>query len=184
MDRKYESLWAIRELQDKIVLLDMERWLGHAFVSWNWWLLFVFLIMPWIFWIKLVDRKRIFEIALFGMIIIFITVCLDSLGTHLGFWVYPVKLIPIIPKAFPFDASIIPVAYMLIYQFFKTWKSFFCALLVMALIYAFIGEPFAHWAELVFYIKWKFFYSFLYYIFTGILVRLLILILRNMSKVH
>ncbi|MFJ8247884.1 CBO0543 family protein [Peribacillus asahii] len=56
------------------------------------------------------DKQRVVEILLYGIIIIFITVNLDTFGTQVGFWMYPVKLIPIIPKALPFDASVVPVA--------------------------------------------------------------------------
>ncbi|WP_134703025.1 CBO0543 family protein [Ammoniphilus sp. YIM 78166] len=166
-----ESLLRVRELQDQLVQLDVERWSLYAFQAWNWWLLVVFLIVPWIIWIKLVDKKRVVEILLFGMVIILITVNLDSLGTHLGFWLYPVKLIPIIPKSLPFDASVVPVAYMLIYQYFRSWKSYTLALVVMAIVYAFFGEPLAHWLDQALYLKWRYTYSFFFYIVTGIAVK-------------
>ena len=63
------------------------------------------------------------------------------------------------------------VAYMLLYQYFKTWKSFSVGLVSMAAIYAFIGEPLTHWLDQTLYIKWKHIYSFFYYILAGILVR-------------
>ncbi|RXT13681.1 CBO0543 family protein [Ammoniphilus sp. CFH 90114] len=174
MEITYELLWEIRELQDKIVLLDIERWSFYAFRTWNWWLLVAFLIVPWMIWMKLLDKQRVMEILLFGMIIILLTVNLDSLGTQLGYWMYPVKLIPIIPKALPFDASVVPVAYMLIYQYFYSWKSYSLALVAMAVIYAFVGEPLAHWLDQVLYVKWNYIYSFFYYLLTGIAVKWLV----------
>ncbi|MFJ8268283.1 hypothetical protein [Peribacillus asahii] len=45
------------------------------------------------------------------------------------------------------------------------------ALVAMAVIYAFIGEPLAHWLDQTLYIKWRYIYSFFYYILTGIAVK-------------
>lgn len=47
----------------------------------------------------------------------------------------------------------VPVAYMLLYQYFRTWKSFILAQIIMALTYAFIGEPFCEWVKLVNYLE-------------------------------
>ncbi|MGN7943287.1 CBO0543 family protein, partial [Metabacillus sp. 22489] len=69
----------------------------------------------------------------------------------------------------------IPVAYMLLYQYFRTWKSFILAQIIMALTYAYIGEPFCEWVKLVNYLEWRYRYSFIYYIIVGIVTRALIL---------
>ncbi|WP_305777687.1 CBO0543 family protein [Priestia flexa] len=101
-----------------------------------------FLVVPWIIiWSKLVKRDIILEILLFGTIIIITTTLLDVVGLQYRFWDYPIAFLPIIPRAFPFDFSMVPVAYMLLYQYFRTWKFFIIAQITMALTYAFIGEP-------------------------------------------
>jgi len=76
----------------------------------------------------------------------------------------------------------VPVAYMLLYQYFRTWKFFITALIIMALTYAFIGEPFCEWVELVYYLEWRYSYSFIYYIIVGIGTRALLLKLASLSK--
>ncbi|SLL37322.1 Uncharacterised protein [Mycobacteroides abscessus subsp. abscessus] len=76
----------------------------------------------------------------------------------------------------------IPVAYMLLYQYFRTWKIFIIAQITMVLTYAFIGEPFSEWVELVYYYEWRYSYSFIYYIMVGIVTRALILKLASLSK--
>ncbi|WP_321166003.1 hypothetical protein [Heyndrickxia sporothermodurans] len=76
----------------------------------------------------------------------------------------------------------LPVAYMLLYQYFRTWKSFILAQIIMALTYAYIGEPFCAWVKLVHYLEWRYRYSFLYYIIVGIATRALILKLASLSK--
>ncbi|UCZ53849.1 hypothetical protein LGQ02_03430 [Bacillus shivajii] len=181
MGNRGEALHEIMKLRSEITQLRTESWLNYEVFTWNWWLLIVFLIVPWIIWIKFVDRNRIFEVLLFGMIAISITLYLDAVGDELLFWVYPITFIPVGTIALPFDVSMVGVAYMLVYQYFTTWKSYIIALVVMAGIYAFIGESFAHWAELVYYPKWTFYYSFIYYILKGLLVKCLMERMRKMS---
>jgi hypothetical protein len=96
------------------------------------------------------------------------------IGYNLNFWDYPIQIIPFVPEAFAFDLSIIPVGYMLLYQYFKTWKSYCIGLVCMSVVYAFIGEPFCNWIMVIVYIKWKYIYSAVYYIVTGITVRAIV----------
>ena len=182
MDDKFKNLWEIRLLEDKIYFLELNGWLKNEFLTWEWWILVGFLVVPWVIWAKLVKREIILEILFFGAIITIITTVLDVVGLQYHFWDYPISFLPIIPRAFPFDFSMVPVAYMLLYQYFSTWKSFFSAQIIMAIIYAFLGEPFCEWVELVYYIKWKYIYSFVYYLIVGFGTRALILKLVSLSK--
>jgi hypothetical protein len=167
----FEHVWKMRDLQEKLTKLDVENWLAHQLFTWNWWILLVFLVMPWIIWFKLTDRRRLPEILLFGTLICIPTVFLDVIGNSFGLWAYPIKFAPFIPRAIPFDMSMIPVTFMLLYQYWKAWKPFLIALFVMAATFAFIGEPLSVWIKLVIYLKWNYIYSFLYYVFLGITVK-------------
>lgn len=184
IDNIFENLKEIRLLEDKLYHLELNGWLKNEFLTWEWWILVGFLVVPWVIWAKLVKRDIILEILLFGTIIIITTTLLDVVGLQYRFWDYPIAFLPIIPKAFPFDFSMIPVAYMLIYQYFRTWKFFIIAQITMALTYAFIGEPFSEWVELVYYFEWRYSYSFIYYIIVGIGTRALILKLASLSKLQ
>ncbi|WP_419394238.1 CBO0543 family protein [Cytobacillus praedii] len=112
--------------------------------------------------------------TLYGTLVIIPATFLDAAELELEFWRYPVQLIPIAPKAMAFDLSMIPVAFMLIYQYFISRKSFIIAFLLTAVIYAFNGEPYSTYLGLVQYVKWKYIYSFLYYVILGLIVRWLI----------
>nr|WP_154319612.1 CBO0543 family protein [Metabacillus idriensis] len=163
-------------------LLELNDWLKNEFLTWEWWILVGFLVVPWVIWAKLVKRDMILEILLFGTIIIITTTLLDIVGLQYRFWDYPISFLPIIPRAFPFDFSLVPVAYMLLYQYFRSWKYFVIAQIIMALSFAFIGEPFCEWVKLVYYIEWRYSYSFIYYILVGIGTRALILKLVSLYK--
>jgi hypothetical protein len=182
IDNIFENLKEIRLLEDKLYHLELNGWLKNEFLTWEWWILVVFLVVPWVIWAKLVKRDIILEILLFGTIIILTTTLLDVVGAQYSFWDYPIAFLPFIPRAFPFDFSMVPVAYMLLYQYFRRWKSFILAQIIMALTYAYIGEPFCEWVKLVNYLEWRYRYSFIYYIIVGIVTRALILKLASLSK--
>ncbi|WP_085449859.1 CBO0543 family protein [Halalkalibacter krulwichiae] len=180
IDNIVENLKEIRLLEDKLYHLELNGWLKNEFLTWEWWMLVGFLIVPWVIWVKLVKRNIILEILLFGTIIMMITTLLDVVGAQYSFWDYPIAFLPIIPWAFPFE--MVPVAYMLLYQYFRTWKFYILAQVIMALTYAFIGEPFCEWFNLVNYVEWRYRYSFMYYIIVGIVTRAFILKLASLSK--
>lgn len=181
---RFENLEKIRLLEDKIYYVDVKGWLENEFLTWEWWILFGFLSIPWLIWWKLVKRERFISSLLFGAMVIIITTILDIFGLQYSFWDYPIEFLPVIPRAFPFDFSMVPVPYMLMYQYFRTWKSFFIAQIIMAFSYAFIGEPFSEWIDLVYYIKWKYIYSFFYYIIIGVSIRFLVLRIVSYSDYH
>jgi hypothetical protein len=158
----------------EIVKQDINNWLNNELFTWNWWVLVAFIVIPSIIWIRVVDRKRILEILLFGTLVIILTSFLDAIGVDLMFWVYPVQFIPLTPRSLPFDVFMVAITYMLLYQFFIKWKSYINALVIMAFTFAFIGEPISKYLNLVYYIKWKYHYSFLYYIVLGISIKALV----------
>lgn len=181
MENQWNSAWTSKELLEKYITYDIRAWLDHGLFEWNWWILVAFLIVPWIVWIRVFDRKRVMEISLFGCLVVIITTLLDAIGTDLSFWIYPVELFPITPRAIAFDMSLIAIAFMLLYQYFDRWKTYSMALISMALIFAFIAEPICHYLNLVFYVKWEYYYSFFYYTALGIFCKFIIERLKKIS---
>ncbi|QOR67185.1 hypothetical protein IM538_03285 [Cytobacillus suaedae] len=162
------------ELQDRYAKLALENWLTNEVFALGWWFLLFIVVLPWVIFIRLYDRTRALQIWSFGLLVIMITSFTDDLGSELGVWLYPTKFVPFGLLALPFDFSIIPVAAMLLYQYFKTWKTFSYALIGQAAIFAFIGEPLSVWLGTVTYIKWNYFYSFIFYILTGMASKFLV----------
>ncbi|MDQ0914700.1 CBO0543 family protein [Paenibacillus sp. V4I5] len=157
----------LHEMQRNIANFELQRWLNDGVFTWTWWYIFCVLVIPWCIFFKLVDRKRTHSIWLFGLMVMIITSFTDDIGSDIGIWVYPIEFFPFSLIEFPFDCSTVPVAQMLIFQYFTKWKSFSMALVLQALIFAFIGEPFSVWVDAVTYYGWTYFYSFIFYIFTG-----------------
>lgn len=171
MDETVKELIA---LQQKFANLAIENWLSQSVFTLSWWFLVVFFVVPWLIFLKYLDRDRVLEIWCFGLLVIIITTFTDDLGSELCAWIYPIKFVPVGLLALPFDFSIIPVTSMLIYQYFHSWKTFCLATLCQAIIFAFVGEPISVWLGTVTYLKWNYLYSFIFYIVTGIVARFVI----------
>lgn len=93
-------------------------------------------MLPWIIWIKFYDRSKTFELLFFETLTMITAAILDSIGEDLSFWGYPVEFLPVGHNSFPFNFGIVPVAFMLLHQFFIRWKSFCLGLFLLALVFA------------------------------------------------
>jgi hypothetical protein len=164
----------INQLEQQAFSLQIKHWVTNEVFTFQWWILLTFLILPWVIWFIITDKTNRLESIAFGALIIIATTLLDVIGIQLNFWTYPFRLLPITPRAISFDMAMIPVGFMIIYYYFKSWGSFFLALLIMSSAYAFIGEPISVWLKLVEYIKWHYSYSFCTYILFGLLIRWII----------
>ncbi|WP_456270980.1 CBO0543 family protein [Bacillus sp. AK031] len=118
----------------------VEYWISNTFLQWEWWVLLVLTIIPWVVWWMLADKKRIYELLTYGLLMAVVTVGLDSIGTNMVWWTYPHELFSMLPPLVPVDLSIIPCAMMVVYQYFDKWQAFFFANLALALFSTFVGE--------------------------------------------
>jgi hypothetical protein len=171
MDTSNSLYEKVHETQMKLTELRIDHWMDYNLFTWQWWTLVLLSVIPWIIWWHLVDRKRIKEIMIFGLNVLILATILDAFGYELGLWGYPYKLIPLFSRQIPFDFSVIPVAYMLIYQYFLRWKTFFVAIVILSVIFSFIGEPFLIWIGIYQPISWKHIYSFPIYIVMALFLR-------------
>lgn len=182
MSNNYLGAWKVVDLHNKYVKADFSRWIKVELFSVQWWILVVIFIISWLVWIKLCNNEKLLEIALVGTISMIVTLVLDLFGSDLNFWFYPTQLISFTTCNFGFDFSIVPIGFMLLYQYNERWKSYIITLLMIAVLFAFIGEPLVNKLQLVHYIKWKYVYSFVFYIVTGISIKGLIHRLKRSYK--
>lgn len=100
IDNIFENLKEIRLLEDKLYHLELNGWLKNEFLIWEWWILVVFLVVPWVIWAKLVKRDIILEILLFGTIIILTTTLLDVFVCNIVFGITPLHSYLLFPGPF------------------------------------------------------------------------------------
>ncbi|MFZ5986951.1 MAG: CBO0543 family protein [Bacillota bacterium] len=163
----------IIELKKQHMSLSFEHWISYELLRWQWWLSIVLLVVPLFVWWKLVDKKRILEIAVYGLIVNTAASFLDVIGYEFALWEYPIKVLPNLPKLFPVDFIIIPVSYMLIYQYFPDWKYFIISNTILSAFFSFIAEPLLTVVDIYRLIHWSYLYSFPIYIIISVLCRLI-----------
>ncbi len=152
----------------------IQHWLEYTLFTWQWWLLVALLITPWIVWGILIDKKRFTAIILLGVFVLATVTWMDDLGSDLILWYYPYKLVPLYPQLIPINYAVLPVSYMLIYQYFPPWRSYITAVAIMAALFSFVAEPALVYLGMYRVLKWQFYYSFPIYLLIGISHRLLV----------
>ena len=157
--------------QNRSIQLQIFHWLSYELFTIQFWLLIAMLILPWIIWWKLVDRKRFFEIVIFGLLINILVTTLDEIGCQLNLWEYRYDLEPLFPRLIPMNFSMLPIGYMLVYQYFTKWKTFIIANILLAAIFAFVGEPIFVFVKIYVLFNWRHIFSFPIYILIPVLFK-------------
>ncbi|MBC9783769.1 hypothetical protein H1S01_04485 [Heliobacterium chlorum] len=163
-----ESLLKLVIMHEAFSKARIEVWNAEILWSWRWWLLIVLMFAPWIFWWRFVDKKRLTEICLFGMFILATSSWMDELGTELILWYYPYKTFALYPQLVPINYTVIPITFMLVYQYKKSWKTYIFTLVIIAAIYSWVAEPILNLMGIYKPINWKYSYSFPLYVLIGI----------------
>jgi hypothetical protein len=160
----YNEIVQMREeLKDAV----FEYWINHTLFQWEWWVLLVLTIVPWVVFWMVVDKNRTHEILTFGFFIAILTVFVDDLGTFLVWWHYPHSLIGVSPPLVPVDLAITPCSMMIVYQYFRRWKAYLAVTLGLALFSSYIGETLFIMADFYALKSWRPFYSVIFYLAAG-----------------
>lgn len=163
-----ESAQQILQAHESFSKLREEVWLTDILWSWQWWLLLALLFLPWIMWWRLVDKKRLAEICLLGMFVLATASWMDEIGTDLILWYYPYKVIPWYPQLIPTNYTVLPITYMLIYQYTPKWSSYIIAMAAMSALFSWGAEPVLEFMGIYQLVTWKFSYSFPLYLLIAV----------------
>jgi hypothetical protein len=123
----YEELTELVELQTKLI---KQHYFDHVLFSYQWWFLVCICVLLWGIWAILVDKKRIHIILLVGLITSIVAILLDDIGLSQSLWEYPYQIVYFTTRMDPIDMSVIPVFYMLLYQYMRTWKWYIITLIL------------------------------------------------------
>ena len=158
-------------LQRELLALKITDWYDMVY-SWQWTLVALLFIVPWIIWWKYVDRKHIPQILVFGLIVALLSSFLNSSGLNLMLWSYPYRLLPFSDRMYSVSYAVIPVIFMFLHQYSPGWRPFTASLVVTAAIIAFVAQPILTAVGMYKIMNWNYFYSFLTLIFIGVISRL------------
>jgi hypothetical protein len=143
---KEEQSKNLSELANKSRDLSYD-WLDYwkdfsSFDTYGFWVNVAFLIVPLIVLYFALDRKRAFHLGFFGYSCHILSIYIDGVATRYGFWEYPFKAIPFLPISFSLDSSLIPVVYMLVYQWtIHKKKNYYLYITLTSIAFAFGLKP-------------------------------------------
>lgn len=161
----------IIDAREKLMKDQEVYFLQEILFSWRWWLLIIIAIILWLIWIWLVDKTRVFTILFVGLSTSMIATHLDDIGLSLMLWAYPYGSTPYLDRLSLVDLSVLPVAYMLLYQYVKTWGKYMFVLVVLTLFAVFVAEPVFEKMQLYMMMNWKHVYSTPFYIAIGVFMK-------------
>jgi hypothetical protein len=165
---------AIVNLKRLLYQVRVSDWLNKDIFTFRGWILLSSLVIPWFIWYHLVDKGRLREMLIYLFSTSGIAIILDEIGVTLAMWAYPVNLTPILPRLITVNYSMVPIIFVLIYQYFPSWKLFIVANIILTLVFSFILEPLLVWMDLYDLVTWKHFYSVPVYLFASIFLKRII----------
>jgi hypothetical protein len=113
------------------------------FGSWQFWLVLAMFIFPLIILYFKIDRSKILLLGFFGYSIHVLTAYTDALGIRKLWWDYPYVAFPQLPGSIGIDASVIPVYFILLYQWcLNKRKNYWLYATLSSLGFTFILKPF------------------------------------------
>ncbi|MCY9667165.1 hypothetical protein M5X11_19870 [Paenibacillus alginolyticus] len=111
------QLEQIRKLHEKVSSTSINYWFKYSNINtWEFWIILGVFILPLIALYFLIDRKKAILIGFFGFNIHMWFHYADIFCVTNGFVTYPYKFIPLLPASVSLDTSLIPVTFLLLYQ--------------------------------------------------------------------
>lgn len=162
------------EIQRQLTSIHIDEWLRDDVFHLRWWLLLSLLLIFLLVWWKAADKSRLYNVCLFAALAAIVSMGINEYGEELTLWDYPTDIIPIFPPLTSINLISLPLIYSIVYQYFKTTKSFIWATLIVTAIICFIIEPILAWMGLYQLIKWRYYYSFPIYSVMAICIRAIV----------
>lgn len=155
-------------IHEKYAQLHKHQFFENVLFSYQWWFLIGISILSWTMWGILVNKKRLNSILLIGLVTSTSALILDDIGISMNLWIYPYYLFPFSSVQYPIDLAIIPVFYMLLYQYFPQWKTYLVSLTLVTLFAVLVAEPLFTHLGIYIPIYWNHWYSAPGYMVLGI----------------
>ena len=191
MDKEQLELYEkMRSLTEDLSQLKVEYWYSYSSMSsWQFWvILLVMFILPLVVLYFFIDRKKIFLIGFYGFNIHVWFRYVDVWGYNQGLWGYPYELLPILPGNLSLDATLVPVLFMLVYQWtLNKKKNFYLYSLGLSLFLSFIIKPILVMHHLFALHKWvNYLHLFLFYcaifLFSILITKIFIMMQESHKK--
>jgi hypothetical protein len=130
-------------LQARTTLHDLvlTKWLAEDVFSPRWWSMVVLVMLSYLLCFSRFDKRRLSKIFLFGSLLTVGAAVYETVGVNFVLWFCSTPVFPIVPCLFVPYLTILPVYYMLIFQYTTTWRQFSLWNLIAISVYSFVLLP-------------------------------------------
>jgi len=144
MSDKQEAM--LKRLGDVLAENTQDRlqyWLEFSNAgTWQFWFNVFIIVAPLILLAFALERRQAFRISFYGLLVHMVFTYIDAFGTLHGFWEYPYKFFPFLTVSIGLDSSLVPVVYMLLYQWvLNRKKNYYLWFFLLSLAFAFGLKP-------------------------------------------
>ena len=136
-----ELLNQIYEQKNELNALLSSFWNQYSnFETWQFWVLLATIILPLILLYFTVDRKRIFELFFYGYTVHIFWTYIDIVLERYNLFNHTYLLLPAFPFAVNITTSLLPVGFLLVYQYCTNHqKNFYLYTLILSAIYSLLA---------------------------------------------
>ncbi|MBY7142708.1 hypothetical protein KFZ56_06380 [Virgibacillus sp. NKC19-3] len=129
----------IYDLKEQLSNAYSEYWhLYSGMSTWFFWFNLVSVVIPFVILYFAVDRERLFEISFFGYTVHLLWLNVDIFLTAENYLIHPHTIIGFIPSGITVTAVILPITFMLLYQYCTNkGKNFYLYTVVVSFIFAY-----------------------------------------------
>lgn len=179
-ENELDALDTMRLMAKELSQFQVEYWRTFSGVeAWQFWVQLLMLIVPLIVLFIFIDKDKMLLLGFFGLNYHVWFSYINSIGVGFGLWQYPYHLIPFLPS-FSLDASLVPVTFMLLYQWtINHKKNIYLYSVLLSAIFAFVLKPimvkfdFIHMFHGITYIHLFLFYM-MYFIVSKLITNLFV----------
>lgn len=150
----------------------------------RWWFVIAIIAIAYVIWWKYVDKSRLSQILLFGSFIAVFRVIMDDAGASqtLSLWVYSVKPLPLGHALFLNDLTLVPLGFMLVYQYCQTWKNFILWSIIAETGFSFLFLPLLVSLDILRMYNWQYHFTFVIMITVAAIMRAILFIVLKLRK--
>jgi hypothetical protein len=132
----------IRSAVEEATQIQIDYWKSFSdFGTWQFWVVIMTLVVPLIILFVTIDKRKTLLLGFFGLNYHIWFQYVNGIGISLGLWEYPYQIAPFLP-GFALDASLVPVSFMLLYQWTLNHnKNIYLYSLFLSAFFAFVSKP-------------------------------------------
>lgn len=161
------------EMQRQLSDMHLSNWLQYDLFHANWWILIGLICISVVAWFLLVRREGLRQTCLYAAIALLLTLGLFEYGEELILWDYPTDIIPYFPPLTSVNLLILPLAFSILYQRLRSWKSFLWAALGACVAVSFVIEPLLALGRIYELVNWRYYFSLPVYFILAVFTRFL-----------